>query len=442
MANFCADHEIVTKFLFDTCHICSWLNTKALMASLASLGCPMSRLVSISSDGDETRYIRVTTGSAAEFYIEPMLSCVGDIDIMSHRSDQLVIPAGTAPPTQLPDEFHSRVEVSEIVDSEFPCYVYLVSSYLLTECIDDGKYSAAQCHRQYQAYEVGDRRHGPAVIGKKPVDLLFCVPCVERLPRSHCTMDSVDCVRCLLWPSQAADWPTQHRNYDWPDSATVDRVVSNGCDVVGVAHRRCRQDEWMNTHQWRLSFSRAEIVLLNSWIPVQQIVYHVLRVFVKTERLTDSANNSDVATLSNYHIKTLMLWACELKPRSWWIDDLNVVGLSVELLHTLGVWLTDARCPHYFIHNCNLFGNPDNCYCEIASQLMSALVGLTHLVIRSYVDRANAAVGILHSTMYQLPLSLYLMTQCQMKLHHPVTSLAQTLDDIINYTSKCHTYYT
>jgi len=97
----------------------------------------------------------------------------------------------------------------------------------------------------------------------------------------------------------------------------------------------------------------------------------MLRVFVKIERLTDTANNSDVATLSNYHIKTLMLWACELKPRSWWIDDLNVVRLGVELLHTLGVWLTTARCPHYFIDNCNLFDNPDNCYSETARRLMS-----------------------------------------------------------------------
>ena len=30
----------------------------------------------------------------------------------------------------------------------------------------------------------------------------------------------------------------------------------------------------------------------------------------------------------------------------------------------------------------------------------------------------------------QLTLSLYLMTQCQLKLHHSVTSLAQTLDYI------------
>jgi len=126
--------------------------------------------------------------------------------------------------------------------------------------------------------------------------------------------------------------------------------------VVGVAHHRCREDEWISKCQWRLSFSRAEIVLLNSWMPIQQIVYHTLRFFVKNERLTDSAANNSVAgTLSNYHIKTLMLWACELKSRSWWTDDLNLVRICVELLHTLAVWLTDARCQHYFIYNCNLF---------------------------------------------------------------------------------------
>jgi len=33
-----------------------------------------------------------------------------------------------------------------------------------------------------------------------------------------------------------------------------------------------------------------------------------------------------------------------------------------------------------------------------------------------------------HVVITQLPLSLYLMSQCQMKLHHSVTSLTQTLD--------------
>jgi len=84
--------------------------------------------------------------------------------------------------------------------------------------------------------------HGPAVV-------------FQDENRRALSIDRVHCVRCLVWPSQAADWPTRHRNYDWPDSATVDRVVSNGCDVVGVAYRECRQHEGMNKHQWRLSFS-------------------------------------------------------------------------------------------------------------------------------------------------------------------------------------------
>ena len=143
--------------------------------------------------------------------------------------------------------------------------------------------------------------------------------------------------------------------------------------MVPVAHRLCRQDEWLSKLQRRMSFSRAEIVLLNSLMPVQQIVYHMLRVFMKTERLTDSAANKSVAgILSNYHIKTLTLWACELKSRSWWTDDLNLVRICVELLHTLVVWLTDARCQHYFINHCNLFDRLENSqFTEVtASRLM------------------------------------------------------------------------
>ena len=61
-----------------------------------------------------------------------MLSCVGDIDIMYHRSHVLAIPDGYLPPSQnLPAEFHSRVYVFEIFDSEteYQGYVRLVLSY-------------------------------------------------------------------------------------------------------------------------------------------------------------------------------------------------------------------------------------------------------------------------------------------------------------------------
>ena len=135
--------------------------------------------------------------------------------------------------------------------------------------------------------------HGPAI----------SAPTLENV----LTVEHVPCVRCLSWPLQAIHWPTRYRIYDWPDSVTVDHVVNDGSDVVQVAHPQCRQDECMSKYQWRLSFSRAEIVLLNSWLPVQQIVYHTLRVFAKTEHLTDITHSTKTSIISNYHLKTLMM---------------------------------------------------------------------------------------------------------------------------------------
>ena len=123
--------------------------------------------------------------------------------------------------------------------------MYLPLRYLLTECVHGGRYNYIEydeehylafvrgemrCTRGSAALNtaVGDdeRRHGPAILNKGSHPTLLSI-------------DTVPCVRCLVWPPQAADWPTRHRNYGWPDSAILVHVVSNGCDVVAVAHRQC-----------------------------------------------------------------------------------------------------------------------------------------------------------------------------------------------------------
>ena len=301
-------------------------------------------------DDEDAHFTPLVTGSVAEFYIEPMLPHIGDIDVMIHPSNDLAIPQGHPPPTQLPAEFSKSVLVYEIEESEeFPAYVYLKRRYLLTRCTDGETYTYADykhqqylLNRDYANAGDGSDIHGPAILA-------------QFVGKFH--TDVVHCVRCLSWPPQAADWPTRHRNYNWPDSATVGHIVNNGCDLVGVAHRQCRENEVKGQLQFRLSFSRAEIVLMNSWMPVQQIVYHMLRVFVKTERLIDSSDNSEAFKLSNYHIKTLMLWASELRPSSFWTDDQNLIKICVELLQSLSVSLTDAQCNHYFVNGCKLIDN-------------------------------------------------------------------------------------
>jgi len=334
--------KIVAKFLLNTCRLRPWQSKNAVYAAVLC-----AQLASTPQMHDvHAELIPMITGSMAEFYIEPMLSHVGDVDIMAHANTMLAIPRGHPPPTQLPAEYQDYVKVFEIIDSHLSGYVYLEPRYLLTKCNGGCRHKATRyeernvCASMRFPDSSKSRRHGPAYqhAGKD----------------GYLPYDLVRCFHCLSWPSQAADWPSRHRSNGWPDTATVDRVVNNGCDVVAIAHRQCKDDEWISKCQCRLSFSRAEIALINSWMPVQQIVYHLLRVFAKTEQLTESADNSGVGTLSNYHLKTLMLWACELKPKSWWTDDLSFMRICVELLHTLAVWLTEIRCQHYFIENCNL----------------------------------------------------------------------------------------
>jgi len=368
--------DIVTKFLLNTCRLCPQLTRHGLQAAW----CCADAVTQHPRNDAEAVFIPLTTGSVAEFYIEPMLPLVGDIDVMFHRSDLLAIPRGHPPPTQLPAKFSNCVKVCEIVDSHLPGYVYIELRYLLTKCTDDENYNYFETqHGLYLESDTDhiDRQfaiHGPAVL-------------TDLSHTSFLSIDIVPCMRCLSWPSQAADWPTRHRNYDWPDSATVNRVINKGCDVVHAVHRQCRQNEWMSRNQWRLSFSRAEIVLLNSWMPVQQIVYHMLRIFVKSELLANY-DASDEA-LSNYHIKTLMMSACELKSSSFWTDDLNLVRICVELLHTFCVWLTHTRCPHYFISSCNLI---PSCFVVqlIASQLMSIdEVWLSTWFVNNYIRKCS-----------------------------------------------------
>jgi len=215
MANESVDSEIVSQFLLDSCRLRPQLTQHAVHAALR---CAEATMMSVFDDHKEAD-IPLITGSVAEFYIEPMLPCIGDIDIMFHRSGYLAIPRGHPPPTQLLAEFGNYVHLSEIIDSHFPGYVYLEVRYLLTYCPEDEKYNymehdSGQFYSNWNAFtDEKVIRHGPAVFQDFIEDLSF---------------DAVPCVRCLVWPPQAADWPTRHRNYGWPDSATVERVVSNG----------------------------------------------------------------------------------------------------------------------------------------------------------------------------------------------------------------------
>ena len=216
--------DIVTEFLLNTTRLRPRLTRHAV---LAAIHC--GDLATIHpSDDKKADFIPLTTGSVAEFCIEPMHECFGDIDVMFHRNTQLAIPPGHSPPTQLPDEFHNYVQVFEIIDSQFPGYVYLELRYLLTQCSDDDTYNAVEYDRgMFLRKRVGEKNYTTGLETMEEHG-----PAQQYSREGEISVDKVYCITCLLWPTHAADWPTRHRNYEWPDSATLLLIALSATDVI------------------------------------------------------------------------------------------------------------------------------------------------------------------------------------------------------------------
>ena len=323
-----------------------------------------------------------SSGSSAELYIRPMLLCYGDVDIMNCFKTILAIPYGSTPPLELWDCRQDTVTVCEIIDSHKPGYVYLQQSYVLekndnglyvvqkvrNECTSFLEYTSNILPPAYEAYLLVVRLCNEEICNEHVISKVHSMftpvdshgPAKRLISKNFSfyldflsEIDYVVCVLCPVWPQQAALWPIRNRHHDWPDQETINLVVSGACHVVGTVHPSCRDDQWMSKHQWRLSFSRAEITLLNSWTPVQQIVYHMLRIFMKRE-IFSKTNENDKLKFSNYHIKTAMLWACEQNPQTWWSEESSLVKLCSGLLQRLTDCVAEKQCQHYFISNCNL----------------------------------------------------------------------------------------
>jgi len=97
MADECDVSNIVTTFILNTCRLPPLLSRHdvRIQAAVCCGTVPIER----PPDDKEAAYIPLITGSVAEFYIEPMLPHVGDIDVMFYNNAELAIPRGHPPPT-------------------------------------------------------------------------------------------------------------------------------------------------------------------------------------------------------------------------------------------------------------------------------------------------------------------------------------------------------
>jgi len=122
---------------------------------------------------------------------------------------------------------------------------------------------------------------------------------------SFASINVVPCVRCLVWPSQAAEWVTRSRPSGWPDSSTIDSIIGNGCDLILINKTRLPEPNSTVTQTklvWELSFSKAELILLNDWSPMQQVLYHVAKFFLESAATASKSNDTNICfqSISRY----------------------------------------------------------------------------------------------------------------------------------------------
>ena len=200
------------------------------------------------------------TGSTSEFFIIPMLPYINDFDTMYYTTDQLVVPARhyVSHNVQLPAEFHTSADIDlyEFVDIQIPCYVFIQPIGKLRRMESDDTYTFLPATVKYDMLklsvtdELMRTRHGPAIKSKQ--DLAIFDQVAGRHKQFTYSLDDVQCIHCLEWPSQASEWSTRVRRYSYPDTATIQHVVSCGCDLVIVAHRRHKHNAWYRARMHRI----------------------------------------------------------------------------------------------------------------------------------------------------------------------------------------------
>ena len=173
--------------------------------------------------------------------------------------------------------------------------------------------------------------------------------------------DIVLCIFCEGWPSCAQEWYTRERF--WPDVNLVENVKQGGFHIVPKSSP---------DGNFRLSFSRAEIMLIKALTTLQHRVMRSFKAVVKYHQ--DSWSPSVKSILSSYHLKTIAFWHFEKTSQESWSEE-TVVHHLVALLEELAEALRRQHLPMYFMPKVNLLQDVDH---ELSFHVMEKILKLSH----------------------------------------------------------------
>lgn len=203
------------------------------------------------------------------------------------------------------------------------------------------------------------------------------------------------------WPICAEEWITRDRK--WPDQTLVAKVINSGVYLVPKASK-CGDPEL----EWRISFSKPEKVLFSLFpkprgeytIPgCKKSTYDHLLIpdascRIECYRILKEMFKEHLSIpkiLSSYHLKTIMLWACEKHPEDFWESANSAVcflGLLDDLLHCLAT----QQFQQFFVPSVNLLQQNDYSFLFILARKVSLIRTKPLQFIKTHEDELGIQV--------------------------------------------------
>ncbi|VDI33084.1 Hypothetical predicted protein [Mytilus galloprovincialis] len=146
------------------------------------------------------------------------------------------------------------------------------------------------------------------------------------------------------WPTEADEWVTRQRKYNWPQKDLIEKVRSLDCHLVPVGDKTSQNSRL----EWRLSFLLCERELVWNFNDIQIQLYFLLKELLKSE-----LEQLYPDQLSSYCVKTAVFWYSESHDPSKW-NDTNLLGLVKDCLLYLLSCIENGELQHYFDRRRNL----------------------------------------------------------------------------------------
>ncbi|XP_071147878.1 uncharacterized protein [Mytilus edulis] len=172
--------------------------------------------------------------------------------------------------------------------------------------------------------------HGPCITDKKGV------------------FDFALSLHCKTWISSAVNWITRSSS-SWPSHNVKQSIINHGVLFVPIGvHGSPKEDL-----EWRVSFSVAEKLLINTFTHTQLMCYVLLKIILK-DVIANDYECKDL--LCSYFLKTIIFWISEELPSSVWKPD-NLIHCFMRCFNRLVYCVEYSVCLHYFIPENNMFEN-------------------------------------------------------------------------------------